>query len=236
MERLIRLRPGVDSVRISDLMVPLRYDIVIRAHFFQFIDEHRALASSNIADFIELARGDPYHTWFRRIVPFRNGYLRNCSPAQLESAFGRRVAWSVAMSVNLRRDGLHIARCPVTLRVGVRVLPTSTGKFVARPFYISDGCHRLALLLNSGETELRPEQYVVRRVPVLRPVDNTGVLLRALRLSNDVYYRYLSTGYLQYECDERARLLESVRTENPGRLAELEGVLASDEPALGPKR
>ena len=74
------------------------------------------------------------------------------------------------------------------------MLPTTTGKRLARELYAGDGNHRLALLIAAGQTTLLPSQYRIRRYRRLTPSDTTPVLLAALDLDEHRYLAFLRMG------------------------------------------
>lgn len=122
---------------------------------------------------------------------------------------------------------------PVMLRTGRRITATATGKRIECRLFAGDGCHRLALLRLHGVTELDPDAYRVVTAPTLKPIDNTAALIPLLGLTRREYFEYLSLTYSPDAiCHDEAGLRERVADREPGRLAELDGILAVDLPLL----
>jgi hypothetical protein len=192
--RYIRESYGSDEVPIDTLISPLRYDVLLREGYFRFLDEISALSERDLGRVVAASRDHPYHRWFREILVPR--YLRSLVGREhaIEEAFAARVARTVELYRSFLAEGYDHGR-PLSLRTGLVVTRTATGKRVPGRLFAGDGCHRLALLRLHGERVLKPRSYRVRLRWVHRPVDHTHSLLRAAPTSRADYVEFLSLAY-----------------------------------------
>jgi hypothetical protein len=181
-------------VSIHEIASPLRYDIAIRVSYLRFHSVHAELYDRDFEAYLERAREHAYYVWFTSL------WARIFSPHLLDDdvalarAFADRVRRTADLAASFARRGFDTRR-PVTLFAGRHVHPTATGKRVSRDVFAGDGCHRLALLLAAGESELGPNQYRVKRFRDLVPVDTTHFLIRRLDLSMHEYLEFIRLGY-----------------------------------------
>lgn len=213
---------GREPIAIESLVSPLRYDVVVRARFYDFLEANEHLPRERL---LAAARDEPYRLWFEKVaVPrFRPWAMK--TPTSLEDHFDERVTRSLDMMRTFRRDGFA-GLPPVTLR-WVRGVPvTDRGVTVAARLHVGDGGHRLGLLLRSGGC-LEPGQYRVdpRRYPAV--IDNTAILAPALDLDEQTYARFVSAGYGERRFDTVAALHSHLAGTDPARADELEQVVAS---------
>ncbi len=233
---------GAAPVDLDDLVSPLRYDIVVRARFLEFLGERLDRAGRDLDGLVDEALSHPYHCWYTTIALARYRPREAADERRRLAAFRRRVRASLELLASFGRRGFD-PRFPVSLRTAVPGAATATGKVVPRPLYAGDGCHRLALLLASGHKRLEPGWYRVLRDPLPAPIDNTRALLGPLRVGRDEYHRFLSLAYAGAGAGAQDRtgggrpagrdaLLRHVAAHRPDRLRELLQVLEIDEPAL----
>lgn len=187
-------RPGAEPTAIDDLISPLRYDILIRQRYFEFLRKHPELVEGDPAAVAEASRTHAYFIWFSRVVVPRFRPELAGSPELIAPAFTARVAASLDLLRSFEAHGLDPAR-PLVLETGRTIEPTATGKRLARRLYPGDGCHRLALLRASGVTDLEPGGYRVRSVRRFTPLDNTALLLPELEIDPETYRRFLALSY-----------------------------------------
>lgn len=200
---------GREPVVIDDLVSPLRYDILIRQRYFEFLEGHHQLYERDLPHLAELSRALPYYTWYATVViPRYSPELRD-RPDLIEQAFERRVAASAELYRSFERRGYDPA-FPITLRTGREITPTETGKALARRIYAGDGCHRLALVRARGTTVLEPGTYVLKRDRRFTPLDNTSLLLRALSVDGASYREFLALSYGDRPDPERAAEMRHV--------------------------
>lgn len=230
-------REGAEPIRIDELISPLRYDVLARQRMFELLAEMPAADRSAIDRVIELAGETAYFVWFRTVVipRFRPELIGDDDAIDL--AFGVRVKRSVELYESFMASGYRAREWPITLFSGRRILATDSGKRLDRRLYAGDGCHRLALLRSTGTSTLEPGAYRVHEMPRLSPLDQTTRLIPALGIGPEEYFDFLALSYAPDRgCRTREELIERVRSDDPGRLAELERVLELDTPLLADRR
>ena len=204
---------GTAPVHIDSLIVPLRYDVVVRARFFDFLTEHTELAGAALVD---AAAGTAYAQWFEHVECARYFPELLHDKVRREQRFAARVSGAVRLLQSFDDGGFDSAS-PVTLITAPAGAMSDSGAPALERLHIGDGCHRLALLLRNGAT-LEPWMYKVR--PSLSTlVDNTTVLLRNGSVTEADYVAFLGgrfpVGDAQYRLD---RVDEGARSRpTPGR-------------------
>ncbi len=213
-------RRGVDPIRIPELISPLRYDVLVRAQFFDFLSARPSAESAD--QLVAAAWDEPYAVWFREVAMdrFRPWVLKD--PAALRANYAERVVASRDLLKSFTTNGFD-ARTPVTLRLTAGVQTTDTRARVTRTVHVGDGGHRLALLLQSG-SDLHPEMYRLdpRPMPL---IDNTAVLLGPLGVSDADYCAFVQAGYARHGFSDVQSLLAAVSEEDALAGAELRSVL-----------
>lgn len=219
---------GAEPIDIRRLISPLRYDVIVRQRFFTLLDDRRSLYDRDPEQFMTMAAQSPYRAWFDRVYcpRFQRGLLRN--EAARDAAFRKRVKTSAELYFSFEKFGF-IPKHKIILRTGCEMLPSDSGKLVSASIFPGDGCHRLALLLKNGVTQLAPEQYVVKVSPKYAPLDNTTLLLPALEMPTTEYAAFLSASFSDRRHDCLEDLLDTVARRNPRRLPELRQVIAADQ-------
>lgn len=179
-------KPGIEPVDIRALISPLRYDVVIRAEFFDFLADHPNLSS---LDLVEAAKQASYAAWFEHIECARYfPELLHNRELQHES-FTQRVEGAVRLLRSFEAEGFNMAH-PVTLIAAPAGSVADSGAPAMRGLHIGDGCHRVSLLLRQ-DAQLEPSMYRVRAQ--LAPlVDNTAILLRHSALTEAEYVTHLA--------------------------------------------
>jgi hypothetical protein len=225
-----RLLRGQGPLDVDRLISPLRYDVVVRAGYFWFLERHRDLHDRDFDAYVALARRQPYYAWFRTVAIHR---IRPGTPEagdEMERAFRERLRKTTRLADNFAARGFDPAH-PIILRSAGPVAVTDTGKSVAGRLFPSDGCHRLALLRLTGHRRLPPEWYRIRPERGWQPPDNTGTLITALGLSRAEYVEFLSLGY----CATHHRDVDGLLADLAGSAdaAEVRRILAVDAPRLG---
>ncbi len=177
--------PGTAPVDIGALIVPLRYDVVVRARFFDFLTEHSDLAGPAL---VQAAASTAYGDWFEHVECARYFPELLHDEQRREQRFAARVAGAVRLLQSFQEGGFDAAS-PVTLITAPVASMSDSGAPALERLHIGDGCHRLSLLLRDGAT-LEPWMYKVR--PSLNTlVDNTAVLLRCGSLTEADYVAFL---------------------------------------------
>lgn len=222
-----RIERATEPVPIGELVSPLRYDVLVRARHFDFHEEHRDLYARDFDEYERRARLLPYYVWFTRTSALT---ARMDDPETIEAGWRKRLHESAALSDSFRRSGFDEA-FPIELLAGARVGAAPSGKRAVRRLYAGDGCHRLALLLASGQDTLRPSQYRVKRYRALVPADTSGFLLKATGAGWPQYQSFLALGYPTVRVSLDAGR-PRVECDDPRLRAEVEAVVAVDLPHL----
>lgn len=225
------IRPGTEPLDLDELVSPLRYDIIVRAEYFDYLTEHLDLYDSDFDRYVTAATDTRYFTWFATVALTRYHPQRARDPRHVTAEFRERLRRSTSLLRSFQSEGFD-TRYPVSVRTAAPGAVTGTGKLVSRRYYPGDGCHRLALLVRAGQHTLPPSYYQVRRDPQRTVIDNTHSLIRDLRLTPEEYCRFLSRGYADSTIAEVPSLLARVAERAPSRLTELRGVLDVDERAF----
>lgn len=227
VSRAWRLERGAVPVPIRTLASPLRFDLEIRRDFLQICAEHLERGGECDDVLTGLARESSYWLWWTDVYCPRSAPQLLSDPIARGKAFAARVRASFELCRSLRERGFDSGQ-PIVLKAADRVLPTDTGKTVGGPFFAGDGCHRIGLLWLSGQSELAPGQYVVKRYRELSPLDNTFRLRAAFAGDPRAYLRFIGGGYGVYEPMSGAELIARLRVTAPEREAEVESVLRVD--------
>ena len=187
-----RYRPGVEPLVIDELISPLRYDVLVRSQFFEFLGANRPLLDASPERFVAAVRATDYHRWYRTVAVHAVGIAAE-SDEVIEEAFHRRVLRSVALADSVAARGF-VPKPPLTIRESERAR-TATGKRLGPRHYPLDGCHRLALLRALGRRHLEPGEYRVTSGSS-DVLDNTARLLPGLEIGEADYETFLASGYL----------------------------------------
>jgi hypothetical protein len=213
-------RKGDNPIRVAKLISPLRYDVLVRAQFFEFLSGRPVDEPAD--QLVTAAWDEPYAVWFRDVAMarFRPWVLKD--PQALKDGYAERVLASRDLWKSFTSNGFD-ARTPVTLRLSAGMQTTDTGARVSRTIHVGDGGHRLALLLQSG-SDLLPEMYRLdpRPMPL---IDNTALLLQPLGVSDADYCAFLRGGYTRRSCPDLRSLVTVVSEEDAMAGAELRSVI-----------
>jgi hypothetical protein len=216
---------GVEPIDIGRLVSPLRYDVMTRVDFFRFLDTNLDLYRRNFTRFSKLAREEPYFAWFERVaLPRFRPRLARKDRALVLHHYDERLHRSHALWMSFLKVGLD-PRYPVTLRRAHPGARTENGLQIDRLYHLGDGCHRLAMLLVSGERLLPPDVYRIDRRPQRVILDNTAVLVPALDLDEERYAGFLSLHYADRQHSDLHSLSRDVRDQRPTQLNELCSVI-----------
>lgn len=223
--RAVTWRPksnGTRSLEILDLASPLRYDVVVRAEFFEWLADQSGDRTD--AELAQGARDLPYRTWFTHVAMarFRPWVLRD--PLALEEQFTERVRTARRLAESMAEHGFDPST-PVTLRRTHGSVVADSGAATSRSLHVGDGGHRIALVL-AGTGRLEPHMYRVdpRPMPVL---DNTAVLARELAIDEATYTRFVSRAFVSEPAESVVDLRRAVARDAPERLPELDSVLGA---------
>jgi O-antigen/teichoic acid export membrane protein len=216
------------TLRLDELISPLRYDIVLRSSFMALIATHRDMADRDLKSFLRLALTHPYYRWYREIAWSFNPRAARAIPVDVH--FRWRVARSIELFDSFQRNGFD-SRCPVTVRRVTKPALTVDGKCIGNRFVPLDGCHRLALLANAGFRELTPDMYVIDTSGVGPPRDNTVRVLPFSSLNEREYFSFIGRGY-GVTADSEVTLLLAVAAKGAQQVDEVRSILKVDLPVI----
>ena len=208
---------GMSPIGMDDLISPLRYDIIARYDFFEYLNRNTDCYNQDFERFLSEVKSMEYYFWFRDVLCFRfYRYLRD-NPAELDRAFELRVRKSADLYYSFQTVGFD-PRFPITLRQAFKILPSTSGILSRGPIFAGDGCHRMALLRLAGQNCLYPNQYRIKKTLFFKPLDNTDIFLKHLPMSKSRYLDFLSllTGK-PIDLDQENRLRCSERLEERKR-------------------
>jgi hypothetical protein len=83
-----------------------------------------------------------------------------------------------------------------------------------------------------GIEVLEPDMYRLHVADIFTPRDDTAPLLGPMGISPNDYFSFLSLAYTDGPLHSEQALLDHVRSNDPGRLRELQEVIAIDSPLL----
>ena len=221
------------SLRIDDLICPLRYDVVVRANFIEALAADEGLLSANVEKTLEHPAGRAYETWFKDV------FLQRFFPGiagdetKTRQGFAKRVEQTRQLWLSVSANGIDPSQ-PISLRSGKHVSHVN-GKRIGTSIFTGDGCHRMACMLVLGKEMLQPHEYQVVECKNYTPLDITAILIEALPLPMPDYLAFMARSYgpgKRFATSEQ--LLAHVQQNEPLRLQELQSVLAYDLPRLTP--
>ena len=187
--------PGTDPIVIDDLVSPLRYDILVRQQYFEFLAQHHTLYDRDFPELVELSRQHPYFAWFTSVLaPQYMPDLLAGHDGAIRTAFADKIASVVDLYRSFLANGYDSTQ-PISLRTARVITATATGKRLRRRIYPGDGCHRLALLRLTGAKLLTAGTYELQTRRIFRPRDHTARLLGAIPIQHAEYCHFLSLSY-----------------------------------------
>jgi hypothetical protein len=222
-----RVAVGENLLDIDRLISPLRYDVLVRQRYLEFLARNLDLFHRDFDAFVDLARREPYHAWFCAVAIHR--IRPGTAPEELDGGFRERLRKTTRLYLGMSERGFD-PQFPITVRTAGPVATTTTGKIVTGRLFPSDGCHRLAMLRHTGHRSLLPQWYRLRSDGDWQPPDNTGTLLAALGISRAEYFEFLSLGYADSIFHDEDALLAHVPS--AAQVDELRRIIAIDRPAL----
>lgn len=226
-EELISGNEIGEQIKIYDLICPLRYDILIRADFIDFLAKNDYLSENDLDAIIKAAPAQRYQTWFREIAYRRRNPEHSHDENHFRERFYQRVRKVQELWKSINANGFDYNQ-PIRLKSG-EVIREVNGKSFETRFYAGDGCHRIACLWVMGKEVIEPEEYEVAMSEEFIPLDNTAVLLDKLSISMSDYLNFISQGYCRgHIFDNAEQVLAYVGRHSPDRLEELKNVFRYD--------
>ena len=186
--RVRRLQAGTEPIPVDQLISPHRSDILARKAVFDLAVEHRELLGTE--EFFELASQSIYGAWFRKIVVPGLG-LAGVSEQEQVTLFRQAVSRATHLLGSVEANGfdtqhpITVARVPAGTKIA--------GRSLAEDRWVPvDGCHRLALLVRSGLSQIPVDHYVIDPDGDCR--HNTARMSEALGLSEGEVVAFLARG------------------------------------------
>jgi hypothetical protein len=220
-----------ETIEITRLICPLRYDLCVRVEFVRLLRDDWSLYANDLARFLDRPESKAYGVWFKEVRCARYHPELYTDEKLLGPAFIERVHQTAKLWQSMQREGYDRSR-PIRLESG-RSIRNVNGKRIDAQYFAGDGCHRMACLYVTGQTRLEPADYEVRCQREFQPLDITAELLTELPLNHRAYLDFISTFYCAgVRLDSADRIVQHVSTYKPELLPELESVFAFDLPRL----
>ena len=190
-----------EGVNIASLICPLRYDVIVRRDFYTLYTAQHDLYNSDFEAFVNLVKKSSNFTWYMSSDTVRSRpYLLEDTDA-LWKIFVNRIRRAVDLYEEVLENGFD-DRFPIVLKTAEHLLPPTgdrrkppTGKMVSDRIFMADGCHRLAILMTMGFTELPTSYFRVKCFREFSPFDSTSLLAGSLPISPSEYFVFLSSRY-----------------------------------------
>jgi hypothetical protein len=212
-----------EELDITELVSPLRYDIVIREEFLSLYLSNQDLYHSDFDCFFEFAIQHPYFVCFQKMEPQLMG-----DEMALRAGFMDGIKRFIGLYEDITRRGFDTTT-PIVPKTGQRILPTKQGKRVSGKFFMGNGCHRLACLKVLGYRKLPVDYIRVQCYRTLAPRDGTVELVHSVPIDPEKYFAFLSSRYSAPHCFERGEeLIEYLEGEKPHLLDEVLSVIRGD--------
>jgi hypothetical protein len=226
------LRQGV---AIAAIVCPLRYDVLIRRDFLAFYADHRDLYVADFDAFVVRVRQGTYYRWFMESEAVRTKRDLLDDPAALDAEFVARVRRAARLYESVAERGFDL-KFPIILKTAEHLLPPTadklgppTGKRVSGRYFLADGCHRLALIMALGATELPPSYFRVKCFRRFSPFDSTSLLAPSLLIAPAAYFAFLSSYYCApHVFEDGADFIQYVQKQKPQLLDEVRSVVRVD--------
>jgi hypothetical protein len=229
-----------EGIEIASLVSPLRYDVVLRREFFPFYLAHQDLYDSDFEAFANLAMDTQYYTWYTQSEVIRCSPYRLNSDELLRSGFVEKIRGAVELYESMMARGFD-PQFPIVLRTAERLLPPTadrsappTGKEVSARYFLADGCHRLAMLIQMGYEVLPAAYFRVQCFREFSPFDSTSLLAQSLPIQPAAYFDFLSSHYCApFSFATRDEFVKWINENRPSLCAEVLSVMRVDgfEPA-----
>jgi len=212
-----------DDLDITELVSPLRYDIVIRKDFISLYLSNQDLYHSDFDSFLELAIQHPYYVCFQKMKPQLLG-----AETVLRRKFADRIRSFIGLYSTMVEFGFD-KTMPIVPKTGLRILPTKEGKKISGKFFMGDGCHRLACLMALGYDTLPIDYIRVQCFQTLTPRDGTVELVHSVPIDPKKYFAFLASRYSAPYCFERGEeFVEYIKREKPNLLDEVLSAIRGD--------
>lgn len=168
------------DILLSSIIVPLRYDIIIREDFISFYLKNKEIYINNFDLFVKKSLNELFYDYFKiRLAVYRPKLLKDRNMVVKE--YKKYVKNFINLFEDIKNKGFD-ASFPVTLHRSI----------FSNKLYIGDGCHRIACLKFLGYKYL-PKEHGKAVVSVFyRPRNNTRMLLDMNLISKVTYKKFTS--------------------------------------------
>lgn len=214
-------RPGQAYLDLTALVAPFRYDVIVRAQFFDFLSSHAADSDTRL---VRCAEDEPYDTWFRTVECARFFPRLLADDRARRERFRRRVLGARALLRSFEDNGFDPTH-PIGLLVGGPGGSTDSDLPDSATYHLGDGCHRVALLLRAGCT-LEPTMYRLRRTRA-PSIDNTIRLVRSLDVGEAEYARFLSPAFSGKPMHSISAIRRALVANDPDRVGDFDRIVAA---------
>jgi len=224
-----------EGVNISSLICPLRYDVIVRRDFFSLYSDQKDLYSHDFNAFVKLVRNSSYYTWYMSSDTIRSRPYLLDDPDSLWAIFVNKIRKAVKLYEDMQANGFD-ERYPIILKTAEQLLPPTgdrrepaTGKSISDRVFMADGCHRLAVLMKMGFTELPASYFRVKCFREFSPFDSTSLLAGSLPMTSSEYFSFLSSRYCQpHTFEDGDSFFSYIRQHKPELLIELHTIVEVD--------
>jgi hypothetical protein len=222
--RGVTARRGTSPLVIDELVSPLRYDVLVRARLFSAMRAAPSLGETFVQDVVH---DSDYAIWFKQVAVSRFHPELLSDEVAFRAALSDRVRQAVRLWLSFSGSG-YDKRYPIHVRMALPDAATVTGKHVSRRFHIADGCHRLALLITAGFSEVPPAYYRVDPSRLRELPDNTARLLAPLSVGENEYAAFIGRGFGLTHVSDVASLLAEARHQRPDVRADISRIVRAD--------
>ena len=134
------------DILLSSIIVPLRYDIMIRENFIYFYLKNKGIYRNDFNSFVDKSLNELFYDYFKiRMAIYRPKLLKNKDI--LSKEYEKYVKNFINLFEDIKNNGFD-ANFPVTLYRNI----------FSNKLYIDNGCHRVACLKFLGYKHL-PKEY-----------------------------------------------------------------------------
>lgn len=224
-----------EGINISSLICPLRYDVIVRRDFFSLYIAQRELYDTDFDAFVKLVRNSSYYTWYMSSDTIRSRPYLMDDPDGLWAMFVNKIRKAVNLFEDMQENGFD-ERYPIILKTAEHLLPPRgdrreppTGKSISDRIFMADGCHRLAILMKMGFTELSASLFRVKCFREFSPFDSTSLLAGSLPMTTSEYFSFLSSRYCRpYTFEDGKSFFSYIRENRPELVNELLSIVSVD--------
>ena len=201
------------SLYMHDLIVPYRFDIILRRRMIKALE---ATPPEDSQDILDLAHETGYAIWFEEVEVARFRPELSNDPTHRERSLLERARGLLELMQSLRNTGKKPLR-PPNIYWHILNARADSNPEIAFRYSPGGGCHRLAALSSFGVTQLIPQDYKLKP-RFFRPIlDNTVLLLNSGRIGGpeitDVFCREhnVFSSVLSGETSEHPRFSEMAK-------------------------